>query len=262
MSPTIVRRAQVEQARIRTATVAEALRIWSAVGGVTEQDLERFVAAVRPVVRAGQQMTVDVTAALTAQLAGGSAIGGPSVDTLTLRGVDPAEVYARPVVTARTGLSQGKQWAVAMREASQRLEQIVATDVQIAKREAARDIMTADQRIVGYRRVLTGNSCALCATASTQRYRTGDLMPIHSSCDCEVVPIIGDRDPGRIINQDLLRDLQSEGGPGYWNDRGISVNADGQVIRLADESPLEVTEHVHGELGPVIADAEHSFAEL
>jgi hypothetical protein len=34
------------------------------------------------------------------------------------------------------------------------------------------------------------------------------------------------------------------------------------VTRTADEAPLVVTEHVHGELGPVLADAEHAFATL
>jgi hypothetical protein len=261
VTTTVVRRAQAEQARIRAATVAEAVRIWTTLGGVTEQDLERFVAAVTPVVRAGQQMTADTVAAMMSQL-GGVVVGAPSIDRMTLRGVDAAEVYARPVVTARTGLSQGKEWAVAMREAQQRLTTLVATDTQIAKREAALDIMTADARVVGYRRVLTGASCALCATASTQRYTVERLMPIHDHCDCEVAPIIGDRDPGRVINQDLLRDLRSEGGPSYWNDRGLSVDADGTVTRTADEAPLVVTEHVHGELGPVLADAEHAFAEL
>jgi hypothetical protein len=261
VSPTIVRRAQIEQARIRAATVAEAVRIWSAVGGVTETDRERFVSAVLPVVRAGQQMTADVSAAMIVQLGGSAAVGAPSVDRLVLRGVDPVEVYSRPVVKARTGLSQGKPWVAAMGSARHLLETLVSTDTQIAKREAAREIMTADDRIVGYRRALTGDSCALCAVASTQRYRTEDLMPIHDHCDCEVVPIIGDRDPGHVINRDLLGDLKAEGGPQYWNDRGLRVDETGRVYRTDDE-PLIVAEHTHGELGPVIADAEHAFAEL
>lgn len=261
MSTTVIRRAQTEQARIRRATVAESLRIWRAIGGVDESDRERFVEAVTPVVRAGQQMTIDVAAAMVGQLAG-TVPAAPPLDDLVLRGVEMIEVYSRPVVVARTGLSKGKPWAVAMTEAANRLEQLVTTDVQLAKREAAREVMSTDERIVGYRRVLTGNSCSLCATASTQRYRTEDLMPIHSGCDCEIAPIIGDRDPGQIINRDLLRDLRAEGGPQYWQDRGLSVDESGRVIRAADEQPLEVAEHVHGELGPVITDAEHSFATL
>ena len=70
-----------------------------------------------------------------------------------------------------------------------RLLSLVGTDMQLAARQQASYTMQASGREF-YRRVLTGaENCALCAIASTQRYSTADLMPIHPGCDCSVASI-------------------------------------------------------------------------
>ncbi len=50
--------------------------------------------------------------------------------------------------------------------------------------------------------------------ASTQRYNSDNLMPLHTFCDCGVAPITGDVDPGRVVNEQLLRQLKESGAAG------------------------------------------------
>lgn len=64
-----------------------------------------------------------------------------------------------------------------------RAETIGLTDLQLAANHTARDILSADQSVVGYRRVLTGaENCGMCVVAATRLYFTRNLMPMHPNC--------------------------------------------------------------------------------
>lgn len=170
-------------------------------------------------------------------------------------GVTPLDVYLRAVIAARVAVSDGKSFADAMSIGRGRATSTAETDVALAQRAAF--TQAAGERVAGYRRVLTGKSCALCATASTQRYHRGELMPIHSHCDCGIAPIIGADDPGHVINRQLVTDLKhaarTTGNAEYWKTRHITVTDTGDVYL----DPAAV--HEHGELGPVLARAGHEF---
>lgn len=260
IDPGLIRRYQTTIARIRTRTEARALQIWSIAGGVSDAELAVFLEAIAPLVDAGQQATVaTVTAYMSTAV--DQSLDAPDLPDLTLRtGIDAAEVYTRPVITARTALSEGRARSAALELGRQRLGHLVTTDLQLAHRSAAQRTMS-DAGVVGYRRTLTSQSCALCATASTVRYRTDQLMPIHDHCDCGVAPIVGDRDPGQIINRDLLRELRSAGGSDYWTDRNLRVTEDGRVLR-PDDTELTSTVEEHGEKGPWLVEAGHQFTQL
>ena len=105
----------------------------------------------------------------------------------------------------RYRLSQGKNLQSSLEAGSRRLTTITQTDMQLAKTHTGREARGNNQNIVGYVRVLTGReNCALCFIASTQRYRRGDLLPIHPACDCTEAPLYGDTDPGQVIDEVLL----------------------------------------------------------
>lgn len=250
-------RYQAAYGRLRADVVARVLALWVLRGGLTDSDSERFTAAATPVVTGGQVATARLVAgylAMVARLVAGSgtaaAIDPRMVTTQALRGIATAEVYHRPVVAARTAVAEGKPLAEALRIGRDRLERIADTDIAMAQRAATVQAISTDDRIVGYRRVLTGRSCALCATASTQRYHKADLMPIHGRCDCSVAPIFGQSDPGQVINRRLVSNLRTAakrtGGGDYARSRHLSVDEDG-TVRLPD-----VAVHRHGELGPTI----------
>jgi hypothetical protein len=261
--------------RVRLATQEAVGRAWDLLGNVDDASRLAFIAAVEPVVAAAQVQVAETTAAMLAQSLtvmgeGAAAAAITTADVAALRGgVSAAEVYSRPVVLMRSLITdklgdKAIGWALAKQRARARAVGSASMDVAMAQREAMRtnalqvNQATGRERIVGYRRTLSGVSCRFCATASTQRYTivagTKGLMPIHHHCDCGVAPIIGTRDPGQIINRELLRTLKAEGRQ-YWKKSGY-VDNDGNPIdpeKFVDRSdPPEVD--LHGEHGPVFGE--------
>lgn len=260
----VIERYQAAYGRLRAETVARAVAAWGAYGGLTDDDAARFVSVVVPIVEGAQTATGGLVAGylgvLSRLVVGESDVEAPAAAELTveaLRGSPAAEVYARPIVAARTAISEGRSFVEAVAAGQDRLEQLADTDVAMAQRQATMQIVSSSARMTGYRRVLTGRSCAFCATASTQRYHRAQLAPLHTHCDCGVAPIFGDADPGQVINKRLLKDIRSaakQGGKGdYWRSRHFTVADDGTI----EFPPIKV--HEHGELGPVLYSAEHSF---
>lgn len=241
--------------RSHTAIVAGVL--WDGLGGPSDANLQAFVAEASPMAAGARLAAAELAAGYIAAAVGDVSVDIEGVLTEIRAGAPIAEVYARPVITMRSLLADGRDVAQALKAARARVVSTATTDVVLANRQAAVAAMDAAPRVVGYRRVLSGRSCAFCATASSQRYRTDQLMPLHGHCDCGIAPIIGDHDPGRVVNRGLLRKLKAEGGPGYWNGR-YKVDADGTIVH-ADDTPLEVAVHEHGELGPTLGDARHEF---
>lgn len=258
----LIERFQSRMAALREGAAAGAGQAWDDLGSYDEADVDRFLASSVPIVVASQAQAAVLTDAYLAAETGRAPLG---IDPATVTagavraGATPDEVYHRSFVEVWSKLKAGTPWVDAVAAGRARVASTAKTDVQLAMRGAANQVIERDPRIVGYRRVLTGRSCALCATASTQRYHRGDLLPIHGNCDCSIAPIWGNRDPGRMVNQALVRDLKEAGGPQYWKDRGITVEGD-QV--LVDGAPLRSAVEEHGELGPVLVNAAHEFTQL
>lgn len=259
----IIARYQTVYGQLRTGTAARVAAAWSRLGGPSDNNIDAFLTVVLPVVQGAEVATVRLVAGYMAAMlreatgtAAELALDTSQVTGKALRGVEPAEVYTRPIITMRSALAAGRDYKDALRIAGERASDTAETDVLLSQRAATDEIVQREPRIVGYRRVLTGRSCAFCATASTQRYHSEDLMPIHNRCDCGVAPIIGDRDTGQVINRGLLKDLKaaSKGrGGSYADARHFTVNEDGEL-----EFP-KVAVHEHGELGPVLTDSADHF---
>ncbi len=81
-------------------------------------------------------------------------------------------------------------------------------------REAVSHIAQVDEEIVGYRRVANPDACDLCLIASTQRYHVAELMPIHARDRCGIDVITGDRDPGLVVDRELLQQMKDDGRAG------------------------------------------------
>ena len=229
--------------RIRDTTAARVGKLWVALGSI--EDPARFATAAAAAAQAGQHLTAALVdaylaaytaAALTTPVA---PTGLPAVDVAgpaARNGADPIEVYSRPTVTARRSLAAGRSWSDAMAAGADRATSTAETDVMLTHRAALVAVAVAagagaQSRITGYRRVLTGKSCPLCAGATSTTYRTDQLMPIHNHCDCGIAPVIGPVDPAPALNQ---------------------VHLD----RIEPANPRVV---VHGELGEVLVDARHRF---
>lgn len=244
--------AQVHAIRTQITRFGESY--WDSLPHYRTSAVEDMIEAITPRVTAGQLRTADLTRAYLAQCARelGWKVLLPPIDQdeiIDARGVDPRTVYRRPAVDVYTALAAGKPLPQAAAEGRLRLTQLIGGDMQLAKVHASRQSMRAYPAAGQYyRRVLTGReNCALCVVASTQRYRRGDLMPIHPGCDCGVQPL----PPGLAVNQVIDEDLLEQVHQITADRLGVS-DRDG---RTPDYRKL-LTVSEHGEYGPTLSWAQ------
>jgi hypothetical protein len=232
----IVQRYMATYGTLRRQTVERVGVAWERFGGPDERDAERFVAAAVPIVVGAETATARLVGGYFAAV--GRAVTGrtvtPTIDLrkvtgTALRGVDPLEVYRRPIVTLRMALANGTQYVDGFKQAGDRAGTLAETDVVLAQRASTVEAAKSDSRIIGYNRVLTGDSCEFCQTISTRLYHVEELMPVHPHCDCGVAPAYADDEPASTINDEF---------------RGDSV---------------DVAVHEHGEYGPTVTAADQAF---
>jgi hypothetical protein len=239
-------------------------RTWRDLGSWDEADVARFQSRVLPVVQAGQRRTVALTDAYLARATRTRPVGLVADDLIgaaVRNGTDPADVYRRPFVQLWSALSNGARFMDAMNAAGVRAAQSASTDVSLTMRASADafDAQAADEaRIVGWERVLDPDACAYCATASTQRYRSANLDPLHANCQCGIAPVFAENDRAiKDFNRQVLsniKDANAGADRPYWEARHFRVDGTTGEVILPD-----VAVHEHGELGAVLADAAHDF---
>lgn len=175
--------------------------------------------------------------------------------------ITPADVYGRVADGARYDqVANGADEEKARQRAIVRVRAAAHTDMTLAVRAQYEKALKEGRtvRADGWRRILrpemskTG-PCGLCVVAADRVYNRGDLMPIHDLCVCEVLPILGDLDPGLVLNVDDLNRIYAAAG-----------NTGGDVIKNGKRhsgalKDLRVALTEHGELGPVLARADQSF---
>ena len=283
--------------RLGTAEFVE--QLWLDLGGPDDRRLNEFADAAGQVVDDANRATaalvdeyVDAYVGTISRTPPASANAGGLAEYAADQLRDSvADLWRRPGITARKALADGKPFEEAMQLGGTRAGSMAEADVALAHRAAARDAMERNG-LDGYRRVLTGVSCDLCRVASTQLYRTGDLMPIHSRCDCRIAPVVDGYDGGRIVNRELYRELKADGTLDRLNRRNAGTTgrsraagaqarrqaAQARQLRLdgADALPLDLrqpstalelagrppaspTVRLHGELGPVLVNERHAF---
>lgn len=248
---------------VRKRVSARVDRNWRDLGSWDEADVDRFLARTLPVVDAGQRRTVSLTDAYLARVARRRAVGlvaDDLVGSAVRNGTDPADVYRRPFVQLWSALKAGTQFSDAMNAAGARAAQSAATDVSLTMRASADafDAQAEESKIIGWERVLDPDACAFCATASTQRYKSANLEPLHANCQCGIAPVFAENDRAiKDFNRQVLRNMKDANAgkdAPYWKARHFRVDGQTGEVILPD-----VAVHTHGELGPVLADAAHAF---
>lgn len=179
---------------------------------------------------------IDTDGGLSIEIPGG-------VELYMRNGVTPLDVYQRPAEEYRYFKSTGVSDQEALEKAITRISTMAGTDLALTRRDESRRVFRNTPNVTGYRRVIhpersqDGYSCGLCVVASTRIYHTDKLMPIHDECNCDVLPIYDDQDPGNDINYDDLRAIYEAAG---GNDASSLLNTKVSFLE-------------HGELGPIIA---------
>lgn len=250
-----------QRAALTDRITAMLLTHWRTLASWDRADVSRFIARAVPAVSAGQQLTgrlADVyIAQVLSELLGErvTSTGIAASDLTNLRGVPATEVYSRPFVEVWSALKRGEPFAAGLSLAEDRLRRLVEDDLSLAYRRGAMLAMNRQPGVTGYRRVIrpelarTGGTCGLCIAASGQRYKRSDLMPLHTRCNCGVMPITKDRDPGRDINGQDIDGLYAKA----LKDTGSDTSA-----RALSATRFDV--RTHGELGPVLTPAGQHFA--
>lgn len=213
------------------------------------QAATRAGATVRSAARsAAAQADAYLTSAITAT------VGAPATPSGVISVVEPlragatgwSQVYERTAATVRLELSRGRSLEQAVQAGLDRADAMCRTDIALARRQQWRSSLTANPRIIGFRRIIhpelsKDGTCGLCIAASDRRYTKRDLLPIHDRCKCTVSPITNVHDPGGQLNQEDLDALYREAG---------STKADD--LKATRYKVVE-----HGELGPRLVNAEH-----
>ncbi|MER6598972.1 hypothetical protein [Streptomyces parvus] len=241
---------------LRERVLTFVLAAFDSLPAYRDADAVAFLERVLPVVLGVQQQMGQVTDAyLTAMLAdmlGTTTATAPATSAVAeqLRGVPAAQVYERPFVQVWTALSRGHDIADAIGQGRTRLLSITETDLQLARTHAARGAMERGGAKFFRRRLSSGENCALCTIASTQRYRVAELMPIHPGCHCKPEPLPGNRDPGQVLDEQLLKDAHAA----IARDLGASDRGG----RAPDYRDVIITRQ-HGEYGPLLAVRRQNF---
>ncbi len=240
-------------------------RSWRDLGSWRDDDVARFQARVLPVVAAGQRRTVALTDAYLARATRTRPVGLVADDLIgaaVRNGTDPATVYARPFVQLWSALAAGSQFADALNAAGARAAASSAMDVSLTMRASAQafdEQAEFESKVIGWERVLDPDACAYCAAASTQRYKSPNLEALHTNCNCGVAPVFAENAKAiKDFNRKVLHNIKDanagQDAP-YWQARHFSVDGQTGEVILPD-----VAVHEHGELGPMLADASHSFS--
>lgn len=259
----VITRYADQTATIRRRVVDYITRVWRGLSAYRDTDIDRFVAAVVPVVEGGQLQVAHLTDAYLAavetavlgQRVAPVGVAADKVTTQALRGVAGADLFHRAGVTVWTALAEGAPFDQARDRGLNRAVMAARTNLQLARTHATRDVLGRKTGVVGYRRTLTGSrSCALCVVASTQRYRKDRLMPIHPGCDCSVTPIWSDRDPGQVIDPETLEGIDEVLAERFGGDARRSTSTGERATKATgfDDARKMLVTHEHGELGPVL----------
>lgn len=254
---------------IRASSVNAVASLWDRlVNGPDDAVMDRWVPLAERAVVAAQQAAAAASIAHVEQavrVGGATPVPTPPevrpTAFLEPRGVPTGEVLRRAIVLVRVGLADGKLFDQAMSEGRARAVQTAATEPVLTARASNQAAMKAQPSIVGYRRVPDGGACKFCLLVATRRYRVAELMPIHPSCGCTVAPIIGDADPGEVLDRGLVDQLMAAD-PALGR-RGEARDVARQAAKeQLDRAESLVTVHDHGELGPTLYQSGLHFTQV
>lgn len=199
----LTRRFQASLATVADRTAFSMALSWQHLGSYDESDIVRYVRATSQATGAAKRATVRLSSAFYS-----------SLGSVPPAGINAARVAVEvpsrdPFIAYWRGLKTGSSWLDAVAAGRSRAEAVGADFVHSTSRRTGDVVAEATgQRVVGWRRVLTGNACEWCALVATQRYHSSESADFgHQRCDCSAVPIYGTRDPGRAINRSVVDTL-------------------------------------------------------
>jgi len=211
---------------------------WDALGHYDKADVPRFVAAVKPIVKAGQARAIALSDAYLAKL---TKTPTPGIDPSLVsgaavrNGVSPDDEYEAPFVNVWTSLKNDGDWQAAVQSGRDRAVSSSLMDVALSTMASyvlfgQMNNSQADEsgQIVAWRRVAEAGCCEFCQEIDGAHTGPDTPQPLHNRCGCTAEPIYGRSRP-----------------EGKYLDAGTTIG----VTTIQD----------HGELGLVITQKGDSF---
>lgn len=232
------------------AGVVSRFSAWYADG-----EAEKLAATLAKLTRSGQRQTAAITDAYLARvlsvLTGRryKPTGVVPVDGLRT-GVTSQEAYDRLARKYRYLVAEGTETAAALRQVTERGSVMAGMDLQLAHRAQFEKAVAEHPEITAWRRIVrpelsAGGTCGLCVVAADRLYYRSDLLAVHERCKCEVLPVVGEQDPGLNLN---ATDLQA-----FYDAAGSTSGKDLKRVRISVER--------HGELGNVLREDGQHFRD-
>lgn len=238
---------------VRADAEAAVLDLWARhAAELSDRSMAAFVSETVRLVDAAHQQVATATVAyldLLERVVTGRRSGrydaGP-VDVGTQRGVEPGEVWRRPVIRAWRALAEGEHPQRAAAIGAARVRELLTTGLQLAHTRTALGWM-ATAPVDGYRRSLSG-PCGMCVLASTVWLAPDEPMPIHPHCGCVAWPRFAGYGP-----------LRAGGEPGGEAARQAVVELTGESVVNERAFHRHLAIVTHGEIGPMLRRAGHHF---
>lgn len=188
-------RYQQELKRTRQAVRNHVGQMWRALPDYRDNNRELFLDNVVPVVKAGQERAVSLTAAYMSSVLGLASPVSLPFDKLTgaavRNGIDPREVYARPFATLYQSIAV-IGFAAALDKALNRLEATADMDVAMSARDASQSFgQESGGRVQWFQRVADPGCCDFCQSIDGAKISMEDPAPLHNNCSCTVEPLEG-----------------------------------------------------------------------
>lgn len=184
----------------RALARSQALRAWGAVDvAALDASYEAWRTSTTlwllEVQRAAVRLSAGyVGAYLMTELGGFAPV--PPVDSSRYVGASvdgkPLEEALQPsLYTVKAALGDGKDPNAALAEGMNRAVRLAGEVVTHAGRTALHDALDADERFVGWRRVVRPGACLAClALADGRAHETRAAISRHPSCDCTAEPVV------------------------------------------------------------------------
>lgn len=178
----------------------------------TWDDLDRWDAADVDVFRRTASPKFEAAQTAAIALAAGylGVLTGETPPAGRRPGIDPK--FDDPFIAYWATLKNGGTWNEAKRAGRERAA-LMGKDTLVKEIDDYTAEVAGVMKIVGWRRVTRGDTCDWCRLVATQRYTARDKAARvrHRACDCVVVPIYGETDPGQTIGGlDLSTDEEAQ----------------------------------------------------
>lgn len=203
------------------------VRTWRRLPGYDREDLPAWLGQAVPIVETGQRQSAALTNAYLARMMDRRPYGlniDELIGSAVRAGVPMDEVYSRPFVTTWTSLKNGVSFENATAAGLARATGMAAMDVQMTMRATSSAVSTIDPDLEGFVRVADDGACDFCLAVDGAYLSDPLAMPLHNNCGCGIQP-------------------ESEARPDTPLPSSVDVNA-------------------HGEVGPVLSDPSHSYADI